>query len=163
MHRDPDDALALSVAAALCFLLGNMFPVVALQATGNTTSATLLGASHALYAQDMRSVALVVLLTTIVVPAIDLCCLCALLAVVRAKRSSPFLGVLLRLRSVLRPWSMVEIFVLGALVAIVKLGDLARIVLGIGMWSLVAFMVVSAAATFAFDRTDFWSGSRMQR
>lgn len=107
----------------------------------------------------MQFVALVVLLITVVVPAIELGCLCALFLGLRTRSPFRFRGVLLRVRQRLLPWSMVEIFVLGAVVAIVKLGDFAHISLGIGMWSLAAFIVLSAAARLAFEHTDFW-GSR---
>jgi paraquat-inducible protein A len=154
--RRPEETLALVVAATFCFLLGNVFPVVAIEAKGNDAASTLIGAAHALYANGMQSVALVVLLITVVVPAIELGCLCALLVGLRTPGASRFQGALLRVRQSLLPWSMVEIFVLGAVVAIVKLGDFAHISLGIGMWSLAAFMILSAAAKLAFEHTDFW-------
>jgi len=88
-------------------------------------------------------------------PAIELMCLCALLL---SRRSSSLLqGALLRVRQHLLPWSTVEIFVLGSVVAIVKLGDFAHISLGIGMWALAAFMILNAAARQAFAYTDFWA------
>jgi len=153
--RAPEETLALVVAAAICFVLGNLFPVVAIQANGTGAASTLIGSAYALYANGMAPVAIVVLLMTVLLPAIELVCLGALLL---TRRSSSLLqGALLRVRQHLLPWSMVEIFVLGSVVAIVKLGDFAHISLGIGMWALTAFMILNAAAKLAFSHTDFWA------
>ena len=160
MHRAPDAALALTVAATICFLMGNALPIVAIEAGGNAANTTLIGAAQALDAADMRSVAVVVLLTTVVAPALELSCLLALLSDACWGGLSRLRGALVRARERLRPLSMVEIFVLGALVAIVKLGDLAKIVLGLGLWSLFGFMVLSATAAFAIERTDLWTRAR---
>jgi len=153
--RAPEDTLALVVAAAICFVLGNVFPVVAIEANGTAAASTLIGAAHALYANGMALVATAVLLMTVFLPAIELVCLGALL--LSRRRWSLLQGTLLRVRQHLLPWSMVEIFVLGSVVAIVKLGDFAHISLGIGMCALAAFMILSASAKLAFAHTDFWA------
>jgi paraquat-inducible protein A len=151
----PEETLALVVAAAIYFVFGNVFPVVAIEANGTAATSTLIGAAHALYVNGMTPVAIVVVLMTVLLPAIELVCLGALLL---SRRSSSLLqGTLLRVREYLLPWSMVEIFVLGSVVAIVKLGDFAHISLGIGMWALAAFMILNAAAKQAFAHTDFWA------
>jgi paraquat-inducible protein A len=151
-----DQALALCLAAIFCFVLANSFPIVAIEAAGDTVNSTLIGAALALQAQQMDLVAVVVVLTTVIVPSIDLFCTVALLLFARARHSSPALALLFRTREALRPWNMVEIFVLGSLVAIVKLGSLASVILGTGIWSLGAFIVLSAATSHAFDPVEFW-------
>jgi len=155
-NRGTDHALALTVAAAICLIVGNVFPVVAMEANGNTTSTTLVGASLALHLQGMNFVAAVVFLTTFVIPVIEIACVTCLLVLARGRHLERPTGVLLRLRDRLRPWNMIEIFVLGAFVAIVKLGDLARIIFGAGMWSLLAFTFFYAMALGAFDRDVLW-------
>ena len=155
-NRATDHALPLTVAAAICLLVGNVFPVVAIEANGNTTSSTLVGASLALHLQGMNAVAAVVFLTTIVIPVIEIACVTCLLVLARGRHLARPTGVLLRFRDRLRPWNMIEIFVLGAFVAIVKLGDLARIIFGAGMWSLLAFTFLYAMALGAFDRDLLW-------
>ena len=151
-----DQALALCLAAIFCFVLANSFPIVAIEAAGDTVNSTLIGAALALQAQQMDLVAVVVVLTTVIVPSIDLFCTVALLLFARARHSSPALALLFRTREALCPWNMVEIFVLGSLVAIVKLGSLASVILGTGIWSLGAFIVLSAATSHAFDPVEFW-------
>ena len=152
-----DTALACYLAAGVFFAIANLTPIVSIEAAGNKTDTTLLGAALALHAQQMTLVALVVVLTTVVIPAVDVFCAIALLSFAKSRHSSQTLARYLRIRAGLRPWSMVEIFVLGALVAIVKLGGLASVVVGTGICALGAFMVTSAAASHAFDPLSLWN------
>jgi paraquat-inducible protein A len=147
----------LNLAAIIFFLLANAFPVAAIQATGNTVHATLIGVAEALHVQNMSLVALVVIGTTIVFPGLELFCTCALLLFAKWRRLSLALVLFFRLRNAIKPWNMVEIFLLGTLVAIVKLGSIASVEPEIGFWSLCAFIVLSAATSQAFDPVEFWS------
>ena len=152
-----NDALALNLAAMIFFVLANAFPVVAIQATGHTIYATMFGVAAALHTQNMNLVALVVIVTTIVLPGLDLFCTCILLLFAKWQRLSVALVLLFRMRSAIKPWSMIEIFVLGTLVAIVKLGSIASIMPDIGFWSLCTFILLSAATSQVFDPVKFWS------
>jgi paraquat-inducible protein A len=153
----PAAGLALYCAAMIFFLLANSFPIVAIEAAGSSVDSTLLGAARALHAEDMDIVALVVIATTVVFPALDLLCAVALLLLAEQGMRPHLPAVLFRMRAWLRPWNMVEIFVLGTLVAIVKLGAFASVLPGIGIWSLGAFIAASAAAAHAFDPADLWN------
>jgi paraquat-inducible protein A len=152
-----DTALAFYLAAGVFLAIANVTPVVSIEAAGSKVDTTLLGAALALHAQQMTLVALIVVLTTIVVPTLDVVFAIALLSFAKSRRSSRTLARCLRVRAGLRPWSMIEIFVLGALVAIVKLGGLASVVVGTGICALAAFMVISAAASHAFDPSSLWN------
>ena len=156
MKGQIDNALALYLAAWVLFAIANSFPIASIEAAGDRVDTTLIGAAHALHAQHMNLVALIVLATTVAIPTIELFCATALLLFAKSRGSPRTLAIFFRLREGLHPWSMVEIFVLGALVAIVKLGNLASVVTGIGIWSLGAFIIASAAAAHAFDPLGFW-------
>ena len=152
-----ENALALNLAAMVFFVLANTFPDVAIQTGGNTVFASIPGVAEALHSQNMTLVALVVLATTIVFPALDLLSTCSLILIAKWRHLSSALAWLFRLRSAIKPWSMIEIFVLGTLVAIVKLGSIASVNPGIGLWSLCAFIVLSALVSYAFDPVEFWN------
>jgi paraquat-inducible protein A len=55
-----------------------------------------------------------------------------------------------------RPWGMVEVFVLGTLVAVVKLAHLATVVPGVALWSFGALIVVLCVANAGFDVEQAW-------
>lgn len=56
----------------------------------------------------------------------------------------------------LSPWSLVGVFMLGLLVSVVKLQDLATIVPGVAFYAFVALLVVTAAAMASFDPAVLW-------
>ncbi len=149
-------ALALNLSAMIFFILANAFPIVAIEATGNTVYATIIGVVEALHDQNMNLVGLVVMITTIIFPSLDLLCTAMLLGFTKYPYLSAALAYLFRLRSAIKPWNMIEIFVLGTLVAIVKLGSIASVLPGIGLWSLCTFIVLSAASSQAFHPVEFW-------
>jgi paraquat-inducible protein A len=152
-----DRALACYVAAAVCFVLANLFPIVQIEAGGITMRATLAGAAWTLGAEHMALIGLVVAATTILIPALELVCTTAMLWLAEWPRAPDTLRLLFRFSQRLRPWNMVEIFMLGTLVSIVKLEGLASVIPGIGLWSIAAFMLLHAAATHAFDARVFWN------
>jgi paraquat-inducible protein A len=152
-----DSPLAFYLAAATFFIVGNCFPIVQIIAGGNSVQTTMIGAVRALHAEHMNLIAILVLLTTIVIPAVELFCTTAVLLLAETRHPFRTLAYFFRLRQALKPWNMVEILMLGVIVAIVKLGSLASVVLGTGLWALAAFMIAHAAATHVFDPKEFWN------
>jgi paraquat-inducible protein A len=152
-----ESPLAFYFAAAVFFVVGNCFPIIQIVAGGNTVQTSLVGAVRALHAEHMNLIALLVFLTTVVIPAVELFCTLSVLLLAETRHPFRTLAYLFRLRQALKPWNMVEILMLGAIVAMVKLGSLASVVVGTGLWSLAAFMIAHAAATHMFDPKEFWN------
>ena len=162
-RRGMDTVFALLVTGSVLFVIGNTFPLVALEAQGNAVATTLFGAVVHMWQQDLRLVAVLVLTTTILAPAFELCTMLYLTSGVirvdvgRATSMPPFAGRLLRMVQLIRPWAMLEVFMLGALVSIVKLGQMAAVVVGPALYSIGALILVLAAANSAFNPRDVWS------
>jgi paraquat-inducible protein A len=154
--RQLDTALACYLGAAILFLIANVFPIVTLEAEGHSIEATLAGTSAALYAEQ-KVVGLLVMLTTLLIPAVDLFAAISLLWLAKSGHSSATLRLFIRLRERLRPWNMTEIFTLGVLVATVKLGNLASVIIGPGIWCLGTFMLLTASASHAYDSIEVWN------
>jgi paraquat-inducible protein A len=152
-----DRTLALTLAAAVLYIVANAFPIVGLDAQGNRTSTTLFGAVRTLYEQDMTSVAALVFATTIVVPAVELGAMLYMLLPLKLGRVPRGLPDMFRLLQTIRPWGMVEVFLLGTLVSLAKLAHLASLVPGIALWSFAVLMVLLAAAASSFDPHGFWT------
>jgi paraquat-inducible protein A len=151
-----DRALALLIASAILFLLANAFPIAGIETQGNRNATTLFGAVLALWDQDMPLVAGLVLFTTILAPAFELFTLIAILAAARGGVRLPALPGVLRWVLAARPWSMVEVFMLGVLVAEVKLSHLAHISPGVALWSYAALILLFAAAMANFEPRELW-------
>lgn len=152
-----DRTLALTLGAAVLFVLANVHPVVGLEAQGNRTSTTLFGTVRTLYDQNMTSVAGLVLVTTILMPALEIGAMLYMLLPLKLGILPNGLPAMFRLVQTVRPWGMVEVFMLGTLVALAKLSHIAAVLPGIALWSFGALMFVMAAAAASFEPRDFWA------
>ena len=130
-----DRALAFTVAALIAFGVAMAFPIVALDVKGNVFETTLVGAARALYDDGMAPLAALVVLTTTIFPALVLAALLLLPA-----------SAALRLLRAAQPWCMVEVFMLGVLVALAKLSHMAAVTPGVGALAVGALIVLLAAA-----------------
>jgi len=152
-----DRTLAYALAAAVLFVVANAFPIVGLDAQGNHTSTTLFGTVRALHDGGMTSVAGLVFVTTILMPALDIGALLYMLLPLKLGRVPHGLPAVFRLVDAVRPWGMVEVFMLGTLIALTKLAALASVVPGIALWSFGALMFLVAAAAASFDSHALWA------
>ncbi len=155
-----DRVLPLTLAAGVCFVLANTWPVVAIEVAGNRSSTSILGAVLELYRQGVPGVALIVLLTGLVAPGAQLALLAYATSMLAARRRFRGMPTVVRLLEALRPWSMVEVFMLGVLVSLVKLAGVARVIPGVGLWSLFGVIVLTAAAHATFDVPSYWDRAR---
>ena len=148
--------LAYIAAAAILFLIANVRPIMGLEFEGASNASTLLGAVQALYAQDMRLLSLLVLVTTCAIPALDLLAMLYLLVPIHFARRPPGLATIFRIVQQLKPWGMVEVFLLGVLVALAKLAHMATVMPGIALWAYGGVMLLRALAAASFDPQELW-------
>jgi len=151
-----DTAIALAVTAAALLLMSNAYPLVALQLNGSVRETTIMGAALALYRQGYAPVAGLVLLTTVLVPLVQISGLLYVLVPLRKGRRARGQNELFRALTHLRPWAMTEVFMLGALVALVKLAALAEVIPGIALFSYGALMLTLSALTTVTPTEQFW-------
>lgn len=158
-----DKPLAFTLAASVLFVLANVFPMVGLELQGQSTTATLFGTAQALYFQNMAFLGALVFFTTIVVPAVQLTGMTYLLLSLRFGTVPRQLPLALRILQAVRPWGMIEVFILGLLVSLVKLGGMASVQPGIALWSFGGLLVMIAAAIATFDPRVFWARQELAR
>ncbi|MBO9515754.1 MAG: paraquat-inducible protein A [Variovorax sp.] len=147
--------LPLTVACLILFAIANLFPIVEIELQGLSNETTLAGAVVALGAEGMSPVALLVLATTILFPLLQLCILAYLLVPMAHERRPAGFGLLVKLLQSLRPWGMVEVFLLGVLVAIIKLSSMAQVIAGPALWAFGALTVL-LTAVISFNPRTFW-------
>lgn len=151
-----DYTLAFTLSSVLFFAVANTYPLVRLEVQGTSTSATLWGAVRALMAQQLASVAALVFITTILVPALELITMLYILIPLKINRSVPGIPIAFRFVQTIRPWGMVEVFMLGVLVSLVKLASFANVIPGIALWSFGALMLSLSAAAHFFNPREIW-------
>lgn len=152
-----DRTLAYMLAAAVVYVVANAFPIVGLDAQGTQTSTTLFGTVRTLHNQDMTSVATLVFVTTILMPALEISAMLYMLLPLKLGWVPKELPAMFRLVHTVRPWGMVEVFMLGTLVSLAKLAHLAHVQPSIAIWSFGALMFLLAAAAASFDEHDLWA------
>lgn len=149
--RLPGHTLALILTAAILFLIANAYPIVTLESQGTQVSATLAGAVFLLWQSGMNFIAVLVLATAIASPGAEI----ALLLVVFTQRvPSPRL---LRALKHLRPWAMIDVFVLGIIVAVKKLADMATIIPGPALWAFCSLMFLVTAIHSGGGLSPLWA------
>jgi paraquat-inducible protein A len=160
LYRDKPNSiertLALSLAGLVLFVLANSFPFLAMKTDMQVHQTNLITGIMVLYDQDMQALAILVFFTTILAPAAQLLGMLYLLLPLRHRRVPPHFAPIFRFVRGLQPWSMMEVFMLGILVSIVKLAKMASIVPGIAIFSFFGLIVVLAAATVALDPHELW-------
>jgi len=147
--------LPLVITALILFLISNAFPIVEMDLKGVRTQTTLLGAVQALYADHMSLVAALVFATTILFPLSELLMMVYLLVPMSGHRMPAGFDRIVRGIRQTRPWGMIEVFMIGVLVTLVKLSSMAQVLPGIALWSFGALVVV-LAAMLSFDPRDLW-------
>ncbi|MFQ5642693.1 MAG: paraquat-inducible protein A, partial [Thiogranum sp.] len=118
-----DRPIALYITALILLLLANIFPFLTLEIGGRREICTLFGASQAMYNAAMGELAVVVFLTSILAPALMMTAGLYVMLAVRLRKPLPAVRVLLSWIGHLEPWVMLDVFMLGVLVAFVKLGN----------------------------------------
>jgi len=154
--RSLDRTLALMIAAAIVFVGANAFPLMELDAQGIRTETTIFGTVVALQDTGWPLIALLVLMTTIVVPFLQLALSLAVLLPLRLGIVPRRLGLLSRALDTVWPWGMVEVFLLGAMVSMVKLTKIATVFTGGALYMIGAYALLISAAVAAFDDRAFW-------
>jgi paraquat-inducible protein A len=150
-------ALALTAGAIVLFVIANSFPIIGLQLDGQVIQTTLFNTVRALWDEEMESVAALVFVTTIAMPALQLFAVAYLLLPLRLGYVPAHFTLVFRTLQTVRPWGMVEVFMLGVLVSLVKLAHLAGVVAGIALWSFAALMLVMAGISAVFDARGLWA------
>lgn len=137
-----DGLLALTVATAVVFVIANAYPVIRIGIGGQSNEATLWQSVLALAEGYAMPLAAISLLAMFLVPLAQIVLLLWVLVPARRGRRAPGFGFALDLLGHLRPWSMIEVFLLGALVAIVKLGGLLEVEPAPGIYGIAALTVL---------------------
>jgi paraquat-inducible protein A len=161
-----DRLLALSIAALVLFLIANLLPLVRLNLQGDVVTTSLCGAAGALWHAGMEPIAALVAVTTVLLPGVYIVAVCyisaGLLWIEHAgPRRLPLADLVLRATQHAQAWSMLEVFLVGALVAIVRLKPVALVDVRIALWSVAGLVLLLATLAGSFHPQHLWE--RLER
>jgi paraquat-inducible protein A len=156
--------LALAIAAAVLFVVSNIFPFLAFELKGRVTHTTLLSGVADLYRSGYRELSALVLVTSVLAPLVQIALLIYVLLPLRWNRVPPAVAPACRALRHVQPWSMMEVFLIGMLVSVVKLkGMHAAIVPGTAVWSFAVLIVVLTGAVASLDVQEVWERVEARR
>ena len=161
LYRQKKDSLnrtlSLTIEGLILFVVANTHPFLALKSSGGLVQqTTLITGIEELYAQGMEPLALLVLFTSILAPLVYLVGMLYVLLPLKFNRLPRNLPGVFRLVQSLQPWGMVEVFMLGILVSVVKLAKMGQIVPGMALYSFLVLIFVLAASTASLDPHLIW-------
>jgi paraquat-inducible protein A len=152
-----DRTLALALAAAALYAIANSVPMLGLTAVGRQASTTVVGGAEQLWRDGQQVVAGLVLFAAVIAPALQIGFMVAIMLGARRERAPGWVGTLLRHHPTTRTWSMIEVMMLGVLVALIKIADYATVVPGTALFALGGLVFLLAAMQASFDPREVWN------
>lgn len=149
-------ALALYFACASLFAIACLLSLMTVSTAGMTLSANLFSGPEGLGRNGLWELSVVVLGTTFAAPFAKLLCMVYVLVGLRLPHPPRHLRSVFTWAERLRPWSMIEVYLLGVFVAYTKLVSLVHIDVGDALYALVVLMLVTIAADAVLDRQAVW-------
>ena len=156
-HEDSlNRTLALAVAAGILLIIANTVPMIGLTAVGYESFTTVVGGAVKLWKNNEEAVALLVFFAAALMPVLQISLLLVVLIGARCKRPPAWIGGLLRYRAFTAKWSMLDVMMLGVLVALTKIAEYATVIPGIAIFALGCLVVLVAAIHSTFDPHEVW-------
>ena len=148
--------LALTLGAAILYVVANSIPMLGLTVVGRQAATTVLGGALHLWENGPQIVAVLVLFTAIIAPALQILFMLGVVLGALRERPPRWVATLLRHHPTTRTWSMIEVMMLGVLVALIKIADYATVIPGLALFILWALVFLLAGIQSSFDPRDVW-------
>lgn len=151
-----DVPLALTFTALIAYLIANVLPMMDLSVVGRFASTTILGGAVKMWIEGQTATAVLVAFCAVIAPGFYILFMLTLLLAVRRSRLPDWTGEMLRWIEHLQVWSMGEVMMLGVLVALVKIAELATVTPGIGMYAFGGLVLLIPVIMLTFDSDAVW-------
>lgn len=156
---------ALLIAAIILYIPANLFPVTVIQSLGRTEPDTILSGVKALIEADSWELAAILFFASITVPVLKILALSYLLISVQRKshwRPEDRTRLYHVVEAVGR-WSMIDVFVVSILIALVRFGNIVTFEPGIGVISFASVVILTMFAALTFDPRLIWDNMEEQQ
>jgi paraquat-inducible protein A len=146
-----DRTLAWTISGLILYVVAITFPFLAIKSGSMVQETGLLSGIHQLFEQGIIPLAVLVLLTCVLIPLIQMLSLLYVFIPLKLNFRVRFAVPVFRIFQHVKPWSMMEIYMLGILIAMVKLAKMATIVPGM---AVIAFGLLIFVLNFAITAVD---------
>ncbi len=153
---------ALTLSAMILYIPANLYPIMTVTYLGRSEADTIMSGVISLAKSGMLPIALVVFIASIAVPLLKLVGICVLLISIQLKlpMSKTQRTLMYRIIEVIGRWSMLDLFVIAILVALVNFGNLSEIETGSAATAFGAVVVLTILAAQSFDPRLIWDQSK---
>ena len=150
---------AFTLAALSFYIPANLLPILRMDLYGVHSENTVWEGCRSLFQRGETLVAIVVFLASLVIPFLKLLGLFFLVVTVSLgyRRRRPARTWVYRTIDRVGPWAMLDVFLLAILVSLVKLGELATVLPGPGLFAFGAVVVLTILASSSFDPSLIWA------
>lgn len=167
-HRKPESlqrTWALLIASMICYIPANLLPIMHTTSLNSVQSDTIMSGVLYLYSHGMWPLALIVFVASVFVPILKILILIYLLVSVqrRSRARSKDRTKLYRITETIGRWSMVDVYVVTILVAMIQMGGLASIEAGWGAVFFSAVVILTMFAAMAFDPRLIWDADAIEK
>lgn len=156
-------ASAFSLAALFLMVLVHVYPFLTMDAATLRRHLTLVGAASALIEENAPILGVSIILFTMVAPLVLSGGMIYVCLPLMFGRAAPGARQVAKWMYRSEPWNMVEVFLLGVLVSLLKLAKVADVHFGFGFWAFAGVMVFMAAAVAGIDREELWDRLEVAR
>ena len=146
----------LNLSALILFTVGSSLTIMSVTTGGQRRAADLVTGPAELDKYGLWELSVVVLVTTVAAPLARVLCMLFVLGSLRLARPPAIARTVFAWVSHLKPWSMIEIYLLGLFVAYVRLSGMAQVDLGPAVFALGGLMVVMVLADYMLDEQAVW-------
>ncbi|TMO47631.1 MULTISPECIES: paraquat-inducible protein A [unclassified Pseudoalteromonas] len=151
-------AAAWLITSVACYIPANIYPIMYTTSLGDETPSTIIGGVMILWNSGSYPIAMIIFLASVVVPlakALILSFLC-FMVMQPANRQTKSYTRIYQLTEFIGKWSMIDVFVVAILVALVQLGNLMSVTPGIGTIFFTTMVICQMLAAHAFDPRLLW-------
>lgn len=149
-------SFALSMAGFILIFPANFLPMIDIKMMGNSSNSTLWSGVMALFGEDLWAVAITVFLVSILFPLVHITLSLLISGHLYFNQPNRYLARWMRWMQHLEEWVMLEVYMLGIIVACVKLMSRSEVKLGLGLYAFVALLMTTAMLASSLDSRLFW-------
>ncbi len=148
--------LALIITGLILYLPANYYPVLAMELLGNQQKSTIWDSVVAIWQGGLAPVSVLVFISAMLVPLARLLLLLPVILAAFLGAGRPLARPLMRVYSHLSEWAMIEIYLLGVLVSVIKLADMATVHMGMGLFCFAGLMLVEVTISLNLNEGVIW-------
>ncbi len=149
-------SLVLALTGLLLFPYAIFMPIMTLDTMGIKNTGTIFDGVISTWDSGYIFVAMILALTSIIFPLIKFLLLFCISLNLKLNRTPYYLTSFMRTYIHLDEWGMLEVFMIGILVTIIKMHHMANIHYNAGFFCFVALMMVALGSSLMLDKDEFW-------